>query len=129
MRGGFIQFSIFIALVLTSCSHVPHASTGRDRNVITTDEISRVSATTAWDIVVSLRPTFLRSRGQASFNPGAKSEPTVFLENVEVGGPASLKQIQASQVAEIRFIEGWDTEAKFGPGFRTGIIQVLTRLR
>jgi len=88
-----------------------------------------VSATTAWDIVVALRPTFLRSRGQASFNPAAKSEPTVFLENVEVGAPPSLKQIQASQVAEIRFIEGWDTEAKFGPGFRAGVIQVLTRLR
>ncbi len=129
MRGGVFQFSLFIAVVLTSCSHGQHALAGRDRNVITTDEISRVSAATAWDIVVSLRPNFLRSRGQASFNPGAKSEPTVFLENVEVGAPPSLKQIQASQVAEIRFIEGWDTEAKFGPGFRAGVIQVLTRLR
>ncbi len=42
-------------------------------------------------------------------------------------GYRDICRAPASVVAEIRFIEGWNAETKFGPGHAAGVIQVYTR--
>lgn len=97
------------------------------RNLITRIEIEESRANSAWDAVVKLRGNFMASRGANSLMLMVNKEPTVFLDDVEYGNLRTLKQIPASAVAEIRFIEGWNAEAKFGPGHAAGVIQVYTR--
>jgi hypothetical protein len=97
------------------------------RNVLTRVEIEDSRANSAWDAVVKLRANFLTSRGANSLLLKVNKEPTVFLDDVEYGDLGTLKNIPASSVAEIRFIEGWNAETKFGPGHAAGVIDVFTR--
>lgn len=97
------------------------------RNVITRTEIEGSRANSAWDAVVKLRANFMTSRGANSLMVKVNKEPTVYLDDVEYGDLGTLKQIPANTVAEIRFIEGWNAETKYGPGHAAGVIQVYTR--
>ena len=98
------------------------------RNIITRTEIEGSHANSAWDAVVKLRANFMASRGANSLLVKVNKEPTVYLDDVEYGNLGTLKQIPASSVAEIRFIEGWNAETRFGPGHAAGVIQVFTRV-
>ena len=69
----------------------------------------------------------MASRGANSLTLKVNKEPTVFLDDVEYGNLGTLKQIPAAAVAEIRFIECWNAETRFGPGHAAGVIQVYTR--
>jgi hypothetical protein len=100
---------------------------GPSRNLITRVEIEQSRANSAWDAVVKLRGNFMASRGSNSLMLKVNKEPTVYLDEVEYGNLGTLKQIPASAVAEIRFIEGWNAEQKYGPGHAAGVIQVFTR--
>lgn len=97
------------------------------RNIITRTEIEDSHANSAWDAVVKLRASFMTSRGANSLLVKVNKEPTVFLDDVEYGNLGTLKNIPASSVAEIRFVEGWNAETRFGPGHAAGVIQVFTR--
>ena len=97
------------------------------RNVLTRMEIEDSHANSAWDAVVKLRANFMTSRGANSLLETVNKEPTVFLDDVEYGNLGTLKNIPASSVAEIRFIEGWNAETRFGPGHAAGVIDVFTR--
>jgi hypothetical protein len=97
------------------------------RNVLTRTEIEDSHANSAWDVIVKLRANFLTSRGANSLLVNVNKEPTVFLDDVEYGNLGTLKNIPASSVAEIRFIEGWNAETRFGPGHAAGVIDVFTR--
>jgi len=121
---------IAVALSVAAC----HSSNAWDapspsRNVITRVEIEQSRANSAWDAVVKLRANFMASRGANSLLQKVNKEPTVYLDDVEYGNLGTLKQIPASTVAEIRFIEGWNAETKYGPGHAAGVIQVFTRVQ
>jgi hypothetical protein len=117
-------------LLLASC----HSANKWDapapsRNVITRAEIEDSHANSAWDAVAKLRANFMTSRGANSLLVKVNKEPTVYLDDVEYGNLGTLKQIPASSVAEIRFIEGWNAETKYGPGHAAGVIQVFSRVQ
>ena len=117
-------------LLLASC----HSANKWDapapsRNVITRAEIEDSHANSAWDAVAKLRANFMTSRGANSLLVKVNKEPTVYLDDVEYGNLGTLRQIPASSVAEIRFIEGWNAETKYGPGHAAGVIQVFSRVQ
>jgi len=113
-------------LSATACASMKHVD-GADRNVITGDQIAAANAETAYDVIAKYRANFLHSRGPNSILLKQPKEPTVFLDNVEFGTINSLRTIQASNVAEIRFIEGWDAMTKYGSDHVAGVIQIYTR--
>jgi hypothetical protein len=98
-----------------------------NRNIITTAEIEAANASTAYDLIVKYHANFLHSRGPNSILLKQPKEPTVYLDNVEYGTINSLRSIQASTIAEIRFIEGWDAMTKYGSDHVAGVIQITTR--
>jgi hypothetical protein len=99
----------------------------KDRNVITTAEIELANVNTAYDLIVKYHANFLHSRGPNSILLKQPKEPTVYLDNVEFGTINSLRSIQASTIAEIRFVEGWDAMTKYGSDHVAGVIQIYTR--
>jgi len=114
-------------LIVVGCAPAVQGAAERERNVITTEEIQAANAATAYDIIAKLRGNFLRSRGQNSVLLKQPKEPTVYLDEVEYGTVASLRQIPASTIAEIRFIEGNDAMRKYGSNHVSGVIQIYTR--
>lgn len=119
--------SVTSLLLAIACSQAMQGAPERERNVITTDEIQAANAATAYDVIAKLRGNFLRSRGQNSVLLKQPKEPTVYLDEVEYGTVASLRQIPASTIAEIRFIEGNDAMRKYGSNHVSGVIQIFTR--
>jgi hypothetical protein len=70
--------------------------------------------------VLRLRPTAL--------NPafGREFEPTVYLDNLKLGGPEELLRISAIDVIAIRFLTPIEASARFGPSSRGGGAILLT---
>ena len=119
-------FAAVMAAVAASCAGVSHKDFS-DRNVISAAEIEAANANTAYDVIVKLHANFLHSRGPNSILLKEEKEPTVYLDQVEFGSINSLRSIPASNIAEIRFISGWDAMTKYGSDHVAGVIQIYTR--
>ena len=75
----------------------------------------------AYDAVQRLRPRWLQLRG------GTDIPPVVFLDGSNMGGPETLRTIQASSVREMRYRDGRDATTRYGTGYGGGVIEVTTR--
>ena len=128
----------FVALAAIA-SAVGCASAGvspakQNQNVITTEEISQVTASNAYDLIQHLRPNFLRTRGAVRGAPSADGtnrfeavDLVVYLNESRLGGSEQLRQITSSDIREIRYYSSSDATTKWGTGHSAGAIQVITR--
>jgi hypothetical protein len=127
-RTHRVPAQLFVVATLAfaaSCASMKQQNS--DRNVITAAEIESANANTAYDVIAKLHANFLNSRGPNSILLKEKKEPTVYVDQVEFGPIASLRSIPASNIAEIRFISGWDAMTKYGSDHVAGVIQIYTR--
>lgn len=93
----------------------------RSRNLITADELSGLSVSTAYEAVRRLRPAWLQARGRSPL-------PVVYRNNSRWGGdPSSLQGIRVGSVSEMRFLSASDATTRYGTGFAGGVILVVTR--
>jgi hypothetical protein len=103
----------------------------RRSDVITSEEIARVGGKggTAYDVVRSLRPRWLKSRDmflEGGNNDLIKSEGAhVYLNDVDQGNLDYLKTIPTELVAELRWISANEAGARFGPANGPGIVVTL----
>ena len=126
LRLAAVSFVITTVAVASSCATARHRDTS-DRNVITSEEIEAANGNTAYDVIVKLHANFLHARGPNSVLLKERKEPTVYLDQVEFGSINSLRSIPSSNIAEIRFINGWDAMTKYGSDHVAGVIQIYTR--
>ena len=121
---------------ITTTTTPPPTRGGPD--LITAQEIASAgkSYSTAYELVESLRPTMLRSRASTmtyntssgtSTNDAASISVIAFVDDVRLGAVESLRQVPASQVKEIRYINGRDATTKWGTGYTSGVIQVISK--
>ncbi len=99
----------------------------RDGARITQEEVEESLEASAYDVIVRLRPNFLMSRGSTSLRPDDSRLPAVFLDGIEHGPISSLRNIPASNIAEIRLYRSWEATTQFGTGYMSGVIAVKTR--
>jgi hypothetical protein len=98
--------------------------------VITEAEIGASAYQNALEVVQNLRPGMLIPRGVGSDASGmtAASIPIViYMDDVRLGEPASMVNIPASRVKEIRFMNSRDATTRFGTGHSSGVILVTTK--
>ncbi|HEV7593918.1 MAG TPA: hypothetical protein VGO33_02890, partial [Gemmatimonadaceae bacterium] len=97
------------ALVL-SCTP---ANSGMHRNsqiysaIERSEELSRTSARTAYDVVEQVRPTFLRP-------PIGTDPPNVYLDGMLIGGIAELRSISAGSLQQIQFLTAMEAAGRYG---------------
>lgn len=111
------------------------ASASRGRNVITREEIDKVEATTALELIRRIRPQYLHTRGAVTGRSAANSTGTamasvgvsVYLDETLVGSTDQLQQIPLADIREIRYYSASDATTKWGTGNTAGAIQVLLR--
>ncbi len=93
----------------------------RSRTLITADELSELSVSSAYEAVRRLRPAWLQARGRSGL-------PVVYRNNTRWGGdPRSLESIRIDDVTEMRFLSASDATTRYGTGFTGGVILVVTR--
>lgn len=102
-----------------------------DSKTLFQDEIAKSGVGgSAYDVISRLRPAFLVSRGQTTLGAGSgptSPYPNVFLDGVAYGDLATLRNIDASQIAEVRMYQAWEAQTKFGMGNNGGVIAIITR--
>lgn len=115
---------------------------GGARQPITADEIARSGLSgSAYDIVYSLRRTWLNMRGLNSGAEGVHSvltvadtmatvggEPqlVVYLDNVKLGTVSELQRLPIAGVTAIRYYDPAEANYLWGTGHTHGAIQVVT---
>ena len=113
-----LQFAAPVAalVVLSSCalerssrSVLSHVSP----SVLSEEQISATSASTAFDAIQRLRPIALNSGGPRS------EEPVVYMDRTRLGGVVELTRIATIELAEIRFLSPVEASAMFGQTLRS----------
>lgn len=98
LLGTFI-----ILVVLTGCASSGGSAGGGDRNLITRGQIVELEVTTAYEAIERLRPRWLRAPLQRSHN--RPTQVVVLVDNLQLDGIASLRDVDASNIASIRWLD------------------------
>jgi hypothetical protein len=113
------------AAACASSTQGPRTSSRRDARVLGGDEIRTSSASNLYDVIRSQRPEWLIKRGQTSIN--LEGDIVVYVDNVALGGPESLKSIDVQSVQSARFLNASEAQMRYGVGHMHGAIVVITR--
>jgi hypothetical protein len=120
--------------VLTLATALACASSGtagtavrRDPNLITEQEIAASNESNVFDVVNRLRPMFLKTRGRSTINAGGSEYASVFLDGQYFGELGSLRNIVASQIHEIRYLNGPDAVSRYGMRYGSGAVDVRSK--
>ena len=120
--------------VLTLAAALGCASSGtagttvrREPNLITEQEIAASNESNVFDVVNRLRPMFLKTRGRSTINAGGSEYASVFLDGQYFGELGSLRNIVASQIHEIRYLNGPDAVSKYGMRYGSGAVDVRSK--
>lgn len=98
----------------------------RSQNVIESEQIEATNHQTAYEVVRSLRPAWLRDRPRSVTNPDA-SEVAVYVDGVRVGGISALAQVRAQNIDRMEFMSPSDATTRYGTGHSGGAILIMTR--
>jgi hypothetical protein len=128
LRNSVLPVLMIAAIVACSRAMYTDPSLAPDREIITQDEIEASHGTSAYDVIRKLHGNFLSYRGRTSIRDTITSMPMVFMDD-QVYGPVSvLRNIPASQIAEIRLYRAWEAVIKYGSGLPGGAIAIYSRL-
>jgi hypothetical protein len=97
----------------------------RQSDLIARDEITRAQWTTAYDMVLALRPRWLSTRGPNTIM-GEQGEVQVRVDDSPAGGIAALRTIMPTDIASIRFVDPVAAAGRWGSSHMHGAILVTT---
>ena len=119
---------VFAALSACTSSQLTPTPRGADPQLITEDEVVASLGTTAYEVIRSLRPSFLSYRGETSFNKNtSRPFPNVYVDDQPFGAVSILHSIPASDVSSIRLYRSGGATTKYGNGNLGGVIAIVTR--
>lgn len=128
MRTPFLV--AVLAFVLVGCgARTEGERTGSARhqqNVITPEEIRTGPQSNAYDLVLALRPQWLRERGPTSLGGSANTQVRLYVDDVRVGNAADLRRIPVPSVASLRFMDPIEASSRWGFGHDNGAIMITT---
>ena len=101
------------------------AGSGTSPDLIGNWELQELSDYTALDAIRRLRPAWLRVGSRPAVAVGRSStQPRVHLNGVPLQSLEALEEIDASEVREMRFLNGPDASTRFGTGYMNGAILI-----
>jgi hypothetical protein len=128
MRSSRLAALAVLLLFTAACASSPtqeRRTTRRDARMLGADEIRSSAASNLYDVIRSYRPEWLIKRGQTSIN--LEGDIVVYVDNVALGGPESLKSIDVQSVQSARFLNASEAQMRYGVGHMHGAIVVTTR--
>jgi hypothetical protein len=127
MIPGFRAVATLAALVLLAgcATTAPQTSSRPNSRLITSDQIRANHAMDAFELVRSVRPSWLQRRGQQSLY--VDGDVVVYLDNVRIGGPEALRTVQLGSVERIEFLDAASATQRWGTGHAHGAIRVVQR--
>src|SRR5712664_2714394 len=102
----------------------PVRSGARNPNLIARQEIEATTALDAYALVQESRPNWLHSRGTVSIRDPGAGMVQVYLNRTQLGDVNRLREIQLSEIRELRFFGAGEAQLRYGPGHAGGVIEV-----
>ncbi len=127
--AGIIALVLGLALIPAGCATTGGGDRERtrvDQRRLSYEELREREHRTAFDVVQSLRPLWIRQRGQLSVTNPAAGEVSVYLDGTRLGGADSLHQVPAGQVSSMQYLNATEATTRFGTGHAGGAILVVT---
>ena len=128
MRSSRLAVLALLLLFTAACASTSaqrRTAGRRDARTLSAEEIRSSSASNLYDVIRSYRPEWLIKRGQTSIN--LEGDIVVYVDNVALGGPESLRSIDVQSVQFVRFLNASEAQMRFGVGHMHGAIVVTTR--
>lgn len=110
------------------------------RRLLTRAEVDRSSAPTATELVQTLRPQWLRARGNDATRartaplPGGitavlidEAPVVVYLDGTLIGLLEALRTIRRVEIEEVEYYDAGEAQQRWGTGHQHGAINVVTR--
>ena len=116
-----------VATAAIACAPPAPRGERRDSNLITREELLTAPSSNAFDAIMNLRPSLLRSRGGKTADGNFPQRPQVFLDGQQYGDIETLKTISVQSITSIRLLNAADATTKYGYGYPSGVIEVSTR--
>lgn len=114
-------------LVLAACATSAGGRARGARDVITAQEIAATTAQDAYELIARLRPRWLQSRGAASIRDPTPQLPVVYVDRIRMGGLEVLRNLNATDILELRYYSAPDATTRYGTDHAGGVIEVYTR--
>jgi len=128
-------------IVLAGCASVPSPGSATERpaatpraasNIITQEEIRTAGAANAYDLVQSLRPKWLNKRGPQTLTDATLAQPReegdiiVYMAVAKLGGLSTMREVAASSLVSVEFLDAPKANYRFGRGHPYGAIILNT---
>lgn len=116
-----------VALLTLGCAtSLPRGAVPRrQRNVITSEQMIAVNASTVYEGLEKLEPAWVASRGPTSLTNPAPTVPSVVIGGNEVGDANFLKSLRPGEIREVRYYPVGEASARFGMGHPGGVLEVV----
>ena len=115
------------ALACASNARGERRASARQSDVITLDEITRGHWRNAYDMIRALRGHWLNDRAHETIL-GEPTEIQVHLDDMRLGGVASLRTVAIHDITSARFHRPIEASARWGLGYGKGAIELSTRV-
>ena len=117
---------LVLCLLLAACGSMG----GRGRpssDTITRQQMIDIAATTVYDAVQKLQPSWLSTRGPRSLTDDTPTVASVFVNGTNVGDVTYLRNLRPDAVDRLRYWDVGEASARFGMGHPRGVIEVVLR--
>lgn len=122
------MLALSVALGVMGCASAGNTLSATSSNVISQEEIVRVSPGNAYEVIRRLRPKFLLAHGSTTLEAqGLSAYPNVYLDGLTYGDINSLRNLDATQIGEIRMYPPAEAQTRFGSGNSNGVIGITSR--
>lgn len=111
---------LLLSLVGAGCATAGSGDGRVRQDLITQAEIEEVGFSNLYEVVQRLRPRWLSTRGQQSFN--AEPEVVVFQGQVLLGGVETLRQLSPDMARSLRYLDGATASASL-PGLASRLVR------
>jgi hypothetical protein len=117
------------AALISACASAPAGDGAQGRGdpmLITAAEIQASPATNVHQLITSLRPGWLQTRGGSVARSEDGGNVIIYLNQARLGGPGELQQMTLEGITSIAFVDARTATQRWGTGHAQGAIVVST---
>ena len=117
---------LLCALLVVACG-TRTAAGNRSSDTLTRQQMIDAGATTVYDAVQKLQPSWFSTRGPRSLTDETPTVASVYVNGSNVGDISYLRNLRPDNVDHLRYWDVGEAGARFGMGHLRGVIEVVLR--
>lgn len=118
---------LLAACMLAACASASARSGGDKSTSLMQEELAATNSGNLYDAISKLRPEWLTSRGPTSATDPTPASVDVYMNGASLGGIDYLRQVQWTDVMEVRYWNAGQASARFGMGHPRGVIELVRK--